>query len=83
MKITYILIDIGYLIYRAISSIFVKKTGLKRINIPTKKLIKIRKKKGRINEIVKIKININRHKQNIYFYIIQDHLEYDLILGKP
>ena len=49
---------------------FVKKTSLKHINIPTRKLIGIRGKKSRINKIIKVKINIDKHKQNTYFYVI-------------
>ena len=70
MKIAYMLIDIGCLAYGAISSIFIRKAGLEHINIPTRKLIGIRGKEGLINKIIKIEINIDKHKQNIYFYII-------------
>ena len=82
IKIVHMLINTGCFVYGAINSIFIKKTGLKHINIPTKKLIKIKKKKSRINKVVKIKININKHKQNIYFYIIQNYLKYNFILKK-
>ena len=55
------LINTGYLIYKVINSQFIRKTDLKHINIPTKKLIEIKKKEEKISEIVKIKININRY----------------------
>ena len=83
MKIAHILINTNYLIYKTINSIFVRKVGFKYINILIKKLIKIRKKEDRINKIMKIKIDINGHKQDTYFYIIQNHLKYNLILKKP
>ena len=83
IKIAHTLINTDCLAYRAISSMFVRKAGLKHISIPTKKLIKIREKKGRIDKIIKIKIDIDKHKQDVYFYVIQDHLEYNLILRKP
>ena len=70
IKITHMLINIDYLAYEVINSIFIKKINFKRINIPVKKLIEIKKKKSHIDEVVKVKININKHKQNIYFYII-------------
>ena len=44
IKIAYTLIDINYLIYKTINSIFIKKINLEHINIPIKKLIKIKKK---------------------------------------
>ena len=62
MKITHILINTDYLVYRAISSIFIRKTGLKHISIFTRKLIGIGGKEGRINKIVKIEIDIDRYK---------------------
>ena len=46
MKIVYILINTGYLTYKTINFIFIRKADLKYINIPTKKLIKIKKKKA-------------------------------------
>ena len=83
MKIAHILINTDYLVYKTINSIFVRKAGFKHINILIRKLIKIRKKEGRINKVMKIKIDINGHKQDAYFYIIQNHLKYNLILKKP
>ena len=62
MKITYILINIGCLTYGAINSIFIRKAGLEHINISIRKLIEIRGKKNYINKIIKIKIDIDRHK---------------------
>ena len=62
MKIIHTLINTGCLIYGTINSIFIRKTGLKYINIFTKKLIKIRKKENHINKIIKIKINIDKYK---------------------
>ena len=76
------MINIGYLTYRIISSIFIRKTDFEYINISIKKLIEIEGKEGCINKIIKIEIDIDGHKQDIYFYIIQNHLGYDLILGK-
>ena len=57
----YILIDIRYLMYRIINSRFVKRAGFKYINIPIRKLIKIKEKEDCINKIIKIDININRY----------------------
>ena len=70
IKIIYILINTNCLIYKTISSMFIRKAGLKHINISTRKLIGIGEKKDHINKIIKIKIDIDKHKQNIYFYII-------------
>ena len=79
---TYILINIGCLAYGAISSRFIKRAGLKCINIPIKKLIEIEEKEDYINKIMKVDINIDKHQQDTFFYIIRDHLKYNLILGK-
>ena len=62
MKIAYMLIDIGYLAYEVISSMFIKKAGLEYINISIKKLIGIKGKEDHINKIVKIEIDIDKHK---------------------
>ena len=70
IKIIYTLINTGYLIYKTISSIFIRKADLEHISISIRKLIGIKGKKGCINEVVKVKIDIDRHKQDIYFYII-------------
>ena len=82
LKKIYILFDLGYLAYGVISSRFIRKTGLECINIPVRKLIDIGGKEGYINKIMKIKIDIDRYQQDIFFYIIKDYLKYDLILGK-
>ena len=62
IKIVHMLINIGYLAYKAISSMFVRKAGLEHINILIRKLIGIGRKEGRIDEIVKVKIDIDKHK---------------------
>ena len=61
IKFVYMLINIGYLIYKVINSRFIRKVGLERINISTKKLIGIGGKEGRISEIVKAEINIDKY----------------------
>ena len=79
----YILINTRYFTYKAISSRFVKKTGLKCIDISIRKLIGIKEKKNHINKIIKINIDIDRYQQDIFFYIIRDYLGYNLIFKKP
>ena len=56
------LINTDYLAYKAISSMFVRKVDLECINISTRKLIEIKEKKDHINKIVKVKIDIDKHK---------------------
>ena len=70
MKIVYMLIDTGCLVYEIINSMFIRKADLECISIPARKLIGIEGKKGCIDKVVKIEIDIDKHKQNIYFYII-------------
>ena len=70
MKIAYILINIGCLAYEIINSMFVRKADLERISILIKKLIGIGGKEDRIDEIVKVEIDIDKYKQDIYFYVI-------------
>ena len=55
------LIDTGCLVYKMISSWFIKKVDLEHINIPTKKLIGIKGKERKINKIIKAEIDINGH----------------------
>ena len=62
IKIIYTLINTSYFVYRIISFIFIRKTGLKCINISTRKLIEIKEKEDCINEIMKIEIDINGYK---------------------
>ena len=62
IKIIHTLINTDYLVYKTINSIFIKKAGLKYINIFIKKLIKIGKKEDHINKIIKIEIDINEYK---------------------
>ena len=76
------LIDTGCFVYKIISFKFIRKTGLEYIIIFIKKLIGIGEKEGRINKIIKVKIDIDGHLQDIFFYMIQDYLEYNLILDK-
>ena len=83
IKIVYILINTGYLVYKTISFMFIRKANFEYISIPARKLIGIGGKKGRIDEIVKVEIDIDKYKQDVYFYIIQNYLEYNLILEKP
>ena len=78
----YILINIECLVYKTISFRFVRRTDFECIDILIRKLIGIGGKEDRINKIIKVNININRHQQDVFFYIIRDHLGYDLILGK-
>ena len=47
--------------YRVINSRFIRRADFKHIGIPTRKLIGIEKKKGCINKVIKINININRY----------------------
>ena len=70
MKIAYMLINIDCLVYGAISFIFIRKADLKCISISIRKLIKIERKEGCIDKIIKVEINIDKHKQDVYFYII-------------
>ena len=62
IKFTHILINTKYFIYKIINFIFIRKVGFKRINIPTRKLIEIRRREGHINKVVKVEIDIDRHK---------------------
>ena len=62
MKIIYILINIGCLVYRIISFIFVREVGFECISIFIKKLIGIGEKEGCINKVVKVEIDIDRYK---------------------
>ena len=79
----YILINIKCLIYKTINSRFIKKTDLKYIGILIRKLIGVGGKKGYINKIIKINMDINKYQQDVFFYIIRNHLRYNLILRKP
>ena len=77
------MIDIGYFVYKIISFWFIRKINLECINISIKKLIGIKGKERKISEIIKIEINIDGYLQDIFFYVIRDHLRYNLILEKP
>ena len=77
------LIDTGCFVYKMMSFWFIRKADLEHINISIKKLVKIGGKEEKINKIVKAEIDIDGHLQNVFFYIIWDHLEYDFILKKP
>ena len=70
IKIAHMLINTGCLVYGVISSIFIRKANFKCISIFIRKLIGIRGKEGRIDEIVKVEIDIDKHKQDTYFYVI-------------
>ena len=61
IKFIYILINTNYLIYKIINSKFIRKTNLKYINIPTKKLIEMKEKENQINKMIKTEININKY----------------------
>ena len=57
----YILIDIRCLIYKIISSRFIKRVGFEYIDILIRKLIGVKGKKNCINKVMKIDMNINRY----------------------
>ena len=56
--------------YGVISFMFVRKVGFERISISIRKLIGIGGKKGCIDEVVKVEIDIDKYKQDAYFYVI-------------
>ena len=45
--------------YKIINSRFIKRAGLEHIGIPIRKLIKIKRKEGYINKIVKVDMDID------------------------
>ena len=80
------LIDNGCECLAAVSDSFVRKAKLPRIEINPRKLTEAtscnQENEGMINEMTKMKIDIDGYQRNLYAYIIP-RLAHDLILGKP
>lgn len=77
------LVDNGCLSYGAISEKFARKQGLPTFNIALRPMRGVGGQ-GTIRQIVRSSLAIGNHfNRTAFFYVIPDHLGYDLILGLP
>lgn len=79
------LVDTGCLSYGTISSAFVRKHCLPRIQIRPRSLVGVNYEvNGSIREVTYIDSDLDGHRQKrIFLYIVPDQKSYDLILGLP
>ncbi|NES52501.1 hypothetical protein G3565_28970 [Escherichia coli] len=78
------LINTGCLVYRVISKDFVQRHWIKTTPTVPVRMLGITGRGPDITYTVKATIELQGHcEQDLYFYVVQDKLGYNLILGKP
>jgi transposase InsO family protein len=78
------MIDTGCLAYGVISESFAKKQGLSMLEISPVPVKGINGTTKSVRHIVRTSLAVGRHYDQVaYFYVLPDHLGYDLILGLP
>lgn len=78
------LIDSGCLSYGVVSKKFVKRNKLLTMDIEPRPIKGVTGEVEFITQVVRTRMDIDSHtEEGAYFYVIPDHLGYDLILGKP
>ena len=76
--------DSSYSSYGLINSRFTSRYKLQRIRISHRPIIGFSDSVNSwILEVTKININLNRHKEEAFFYVVPNLATYDIILGLP
>ena len=79
------LIDSGCLAYGTVSERFARKWHLDRISIPPRALAELKSvTSNAITEVAYMDIDLDGHRQQrVFFYVVPDQKDYDLVLGLP
>ena len=78
------LIDSSYLSYGLIDSRFTSRYKLQRIRISHRLIVEFSNSvTSWILEVTKIEIDLNRYKEDVFFYVVLKLASYDIILGLP
>src|SRR5271155_3497734 len=78
------LVDSGCSSYGLIDSRFAFRQKLQRIQITPRPIIGFNDSvNSHISEVATMEIDLNGHKENVFFYIVPSLSSYDIILGLP
>ena len=81
---TLTLINSSYLSYGLINSRFTSRHKLQRIRISHRPIVGFSDSvTSWILEVTKIEIDLNGHKEDVFFYVVLNLASYDIILGLP